>query len=111
MSPWVQKLKDEIHNDRCRRGHREKVMVDARTLMAVLDDYEHEDSFRRVEHSSKDRNISLQYKFEILLEAMFHEYNKDAALVILEVMEPTLRRCRDIADKDKRLLQYIGPKR
>ena len=81
---YFDKIKKEMLDEQNRRGLRDKVIVDARALHQLLDDYERMDSILR-ERYDDDAYDELKHKLYNILRALYYE-NHDSEQLMLFIM-------------------------
>ncbi len=104
MNPWLERLRRELDNER-QRGLREKVIVNYKNLMAVVDDYERLESLERVAHIvGTDEFINKQ--LQEVINCLFQIHGRDATQTIIDVLKATLNEVQQW-DSSRRHLDHM----
>lgn len=88
---YLKKIKDQLMgvSKRTECTQRDKVVVGARDLRELLDDYEQMDSFIRVQYENKLNYLPLEKKLTSLIIGLYHESHDEHR--ILSLVNDTLR--------------------
>jgi len=89
MSDALKKIKCSLSDIRNQRGMRDKVLIDARALYELIDNFEDMDAVFRVNHASNgDDNIRNVLRYAI--EAVYRQQGRSSEMTLMIIMD-TLR--------------------
>ena len=85
MMNFLENLKHDLEDGRLRRGSREKILVDGKSLNILIEQFERIDTAERALHPGAMENNVLE-ALHNAITAVYHQYNKEPQITLLEIM-------------------------
>ncbi len=82
----LDRLKADMLDMQRRRGMREKVVVDSRSLRELLDDYERMESVERLAHNQHNYEMA-NHLLHDAIAASYHQSGRDSERTLLVIMD------------------------